>query len=210
MRLFSEILRDSSHFPALRVSVSHKLIRLADTEVSAFPDMDGCSCAIPVTKRNFKKPNKVLLLGRNARKAYAALWKLKWWQTILFELVTSKPNCTDSFGFFLKGTKVVRGNFSAMDVSGDFFAWTVFSVPGLVENGLFNFEILFWVLMKVENVLLTEVCFPNSYGVEVGCILAQSFPFLVTSYGSDTQVKCVFTDWTFVKVQGAVRQCGHP
>lgn len=32
--------------------------------------------------------------------------------------------------------------------------------------------------MKDENVLLTEVCVPDSYDVEVGCILAQNFPFL--------------------------------
>lgn len=48
--------------------------------------------------------------------------------------------------------------------------------------------------MKAENVLLTEVCFPDSYGVEVGCVLAQNFPFLVTSCFPDTQVKCVFID----------------
>lgn len=40
--------------------------------------------------------------------------------------------------------------------------------------------------MKDENVLLTEECFPDFYDVEVGCILAQNFPFLVTSYFPDT------------------------
>jgi len=40
--------------------------------------------------------------------------------------------------------------------------------------------------MKDENGLVAEVCFPDSYDVEVGCILALNFPFLVTSYFPDT------------------------
>lgn len=40
--------------------------------------------------------------------------------------------------------------------------------------------------MKNENVLLAEVCFADFCDVEVGCILAQNFPFLVTSYFPDT------------------------
>lgn len=41
VRLFLEILRENSHFTALRVFISHKLIHLADSEASMFPDMDA-------------------------------------------------------------------------------------------------------------------------------------------------------------------------
>lgn len=69
-----------------------------------------------------------------------------------------------------------------MDVSGDFLHKQFCSVPRLVENVVFNFGVLFWIFIKVENVLLTK----NFHDVEVGCILGQNFLILVISYFSAT------------------------
>lgn len=72
-----------------------------------------------------------------------------------------------------------------MDVSGDFLHRLFCSVPTLFANVLFNFEVLFWIFMKVENVFSTK----NFHDVEMSCILGQNFLILVISYFSATSVK---------------------
>lgn len=50
-----------------------------------------------------KKKCQFLVLGRDAQKAYIALWKLNW---------LLNPPVVTHFGFLLKGTKVLLGSFS--------------------------------------------------------------------------------------------------
>lgn len=47
---------------------------------------------------------------------------------------------------------------------------------------MFNFEVLFWVFIEVENVLLTK----NFHDVEMSCILGENFLILGISYFSAT------------------------
>lgn len=102
----------------------------------------------------------------------------------LLELVTSKSNCGDSFGFLLKGTEVLLGNFSWMDVSGFFLHQQFCSMPELLETFCFMRSQIFQI--KDQHVAWTKVCLPISSHVQVVCIFTQNFLFLLTSHFPDT------------------------